>query len=55
MHDDYLIERDGHGSFRARIIPSAGKQTVVPNFSTWQEASEWTEEQLRLEQEPRVQ
>jgi hypothetical protein len=26
------------------------KQTMVPNFSTWEEASEWTEEQLRFEQ-----
>jgi hypothetical protein len=42
---------DNHGGFRVRITEAAGKQTVVPNFSTWQEASEWTEEQLRLEQE----
>jgi hypothetical protein len=51
VHHDYLIQGDGHGGFRVRITDSAGKQTVVPNFSTWQEASEWTEEQLRLERE----
>jgi hypothetical protein len=50
VHSDYLIEVDGHGGFRVRITDGTGEQTVVPNFSTWQEASEWTEEQLRLEQ-----
>jgi len=50
MHNDYLIETDGPRGFQVRIHDSTGKQTLVPNFSRWQEASEWIEEQLRLEQ-----
>ena len=50
MHE-YSIETDGHGGFQVRVTNPAGEQLVVPAFVTWREASEWVEEQMRLETE----
>jgi hypothetical protein len=48
MHT-FAIETDGRRGFQVRVTNPAGDHIIVPAFLTWREASEWVEEQMRLE------
>ena len=45
MH--YTIETNGRGWFQVRVTNPGGGQLIVPAFRTWQEASDWIEDQHR--------
>jgi hypothetical protein len=47
--NEYSIETDGRRGFQVSVTNPAGEQIIVPAFLTWREASEWVEEQMRLE------